>query len=217
MSAPSIRLEDIEDLIVDEQYFTATQGVYGAAGAPGIVAGVPLSSPLDRITICVLTLKNGFTAVGVNEGPVSAENFDAALGREYARKQALEKLWLVLGYQLKEALYQRRSEVSLQDAQAYVKSQLQDQQGVLATPAVGPKQYAPKDVWRVQVITEASRGVCEVVLKMQDGTSHKVQLQLEKVQDLRGRSELDLHEYALQQANRQLQELYRTVRRVSPT
>jgi len=196
MTAPSIRLEDIEGLIVDEQYFTATQGVYGAAGSPGIVAGVPLSSPLDRITICVLTLKNGFTAVGVNEGPVSAENFNAELGREYARKQALEKLWLVLGYQLKEALYQRRSEV--------------------APGGAVPKQYAPKDVWRVQVIPEASRGVCEVVLKMQDGTSHKVQLQLEKVQDLRGRSERDLHEYALQQANNQLQELYRTVRRVSP-
>lgn len=109
MNAPSIRPEDIEATIANEQYFTAAQGVYGAAGSPSIVAGVPLDSPLDRITICVLTLKNGFTAVGVNEGPVSAENFRADLGREYARSQALEKLWPVLGYQLKEALHQRVS------------------------------------------------------------------------------------------------------------
>jgi hypothetical protein len=59
--------------------------------------------------------------------------------------------------------------------------------------------------------------MCEVVLKMQDETTHKVCMRLEQVQDLRERSERDLHEYALDRANNQLIELYRTVRRVSPT
>lgn len=201
MSAPSIQPEDIEAAIADEQYFTATQGVYGAAGSPGIVAGVPLNSPLDRITICVLTLKNGFTAVGVNEGPVSAENFNADLGREYAREHALEKLWLVLGYQLKEALYQRRSEVVPGTAVPVAQG--------------GPKQYTPKDVWRVRVKTAAA-ALQELTIQMHDGTSHQVVLTAELMQDLRGRSERDLHEYALDRANNQLIELYRTMRRVSP-
>lgn len=115
MNAASIRPEDIEAVIADEQYFTAAQGV---SGARHVIHDENDRGPLARITICVLTLKNGFTAVGVNEGPVSAENFRADLGREYARKQALEKLWLVLGYQLKEALHQRRSEVALTLADA---------------------------------------------------------------------------------------------------
>lgn len=199
MNAPSLRPEDIEAVIADEHYFTAAQGV---SGARHVIHDENERGPLARITVCVLTLKNGFTSVGVNEGPVSAENFNAELGREYARNQALEKLWLVLGYQLKEQLHQNRNSVAPGTA-------------VPVAPG-GPKQYTPKDVWCVQVFTDKSIGLCEVVLKMQDETTHKVHMRLEQVQDLRGRSERDLHEYALQQANNQLQELYRTVRRVSP-
>jgi hypothetical protein len=199
MNANSIRPEDVEAAIADEQYFTAAQGV---SGARHVIHDENEQGPLARITICVLTLKNGFTAVGVNEGPVSAENFRADLGREYARKQALEKVWLVLGYQLKEKLHQVRGGLP---------------PGTAVPVALdGPKQYLPGDVWRVQVHTDHSTDTCEVALKMQDGTMHKVHMRLDHAQDLRGRSERDLHEYALQQANNQLQELYRTVRRVSP-
>lgn len=193
MNAPSIRPEDVEAAIADEQYFTAAQGV---SGARHVIHDENTTGPLARITICVLTLKNGFTAVGVNEGPVAAENFRADLGREYARKQALEKVWLVLGYQLKDALYTRDR--------------------IEPLPFDGPRQYLPRDIWRVQVFTDTSTGMCEVVLKMQDETTHKVHMRLEQVQDLRERSERDLHEYALDRANNQLIELYRTVRRVSP-
>lgn len=207
MTAPSIRPEDVEAAIADEQYFTAMQGVYGAAGNPGIVSAAPMNSPLDRITICVLTLKNGFTAVGVNEGPVAAENFRADLGREYARKQALEKVWLVLGYQLKEQLHLMSTVGAVQVVSL----------APVPEAADGPRQYLLRDIWRVQVITDTSTGMCEVVLKMQDETTHKVHMRLEQVQDLRERSERDLHEYALARANNQLIELYRTVRRVSPT
>lgn len=204
MTAPSIRPEDVEAAIADEQYFTAAQGV---SGARYVIHDANTTGPLARITICVLTLKNGFTAVGVNEGPVAAENFRADLGREYARKQALEKVWLVLGYQLKEQLHLLSTGGAAQI--------------VSLTPALaaadGPRQYRPRDVWRVQVFTDTSTGLCEVVLKMQDETTHKVHMRLEQVQDLRGRSERDLHEYALDRVNNQLIELYRTVRRVSPT
>ena len=193
MNAPSIRPEDVEAAIADEQYFTAAQGV---SGALHVIHDENTTGPLARITICVLTLKNGFTAVGVNEGPVAAENFRADLGREYARKQALEKVWLVLGYQLKDALYTRDR--------------------IEPLPFDGPRQYLPRDIWRVQVFTDTSTGMCEVVLKMQDETTHKVHMRLEQVQDLRERSERDLHEYALDRVNNQLIELYRTVRRVSP-
>lgn len=194
MNAPSIRPEDVEAAIADEQYFTAAQGV---SGARHVIHDENTTGPLARITICVLTLKNGFTAVGVNEGPVAAENFRADLGREYARKQALEKVWLVLGYQLKDALYTRDR--------------------IEPLPFDGPRQYLLRDIWRVQVFTDTSTGMCEVVLKMHDGTTHKVCMTCERVENLRGRSELDLHEYALDRANNQLIELYSTVRRVSPT
>lgn len=96
-AAPRVTVEQIESEIENELYFNAYQGASMATSGP-----VP--GELARVTICVLVLRNGTLMVGVNEGPVSPENFDAALGREYARKDAIEQIWPVLGYELRTKL-----------------------------------------------------------------------------------------------------------------
>jgi hypothetical protein len=133
MNTTSIRPEDVEAAIADEQYFTAAHGV---SGARHVIHDENTTGPLARITICVLTLKNGFTAVGVNEGPVAAENFRADLGREYARKQALEKVWLVLGYQLKEQLHLMSTVGAVQVVSL----------APVPEAADGPRQYLLRDI-----------------------------------------------------------------------
>lgn len=66
-----------------------------------------LACPESTLTICVLTLDNGFTVSG-ESACVDPANFDAMLGRKYAREQAVEKLWPLLGFALSEKHFERK-------------------------------------------------------------------------------------------------------------
>lgn len=59
--------------------------------------------PDSQLTVCCLTLRNGFTVTG-ESACASPENFDAELGRKIARRNAREKIWALEGYLLKERL-----------------------------------------------------------------------------------------------------------------
>ena len=67
--------------------------------------------PGTTLTVCCLTLRNGFTVTG-ESACASPENFDADVGRKVARESAKQKLWPLLGYQLKQRLH----EASIKDA-----------------------------------------------------------------------------------------------------
>ena len=60
-------------------------------------------SSLSRLTFCVLVLKNGFTVTG-ESACASPENFDAEIGRKIARENAINKVWPLMGYELKTKL-----------------------------------------------------------------------------------------------------------------
>lgn len=96
--APRIQIEDVEAAIASEHYFTAAQALPDEL--------LPVGGPLDRLTYCVLVLRNGFTITGINAGPVSAANFDAELGRKMARSAAVGQIWPYLGYELATRLSQ---------------------------------------------------------------------------------------------------------------
>jgi len=55
------------------------------------------------LTVCCLTLKNGFTVTG-ESACASPENFDADLGQKIAFSNATDKIWMLEGYLLKEKL-----------------------------------------------------------------------------------------------------------------
>ncbi len=57
------------------------------------------------LTICCLTLKNGFTVTG-ESACASPENFDKELGERIARSNARDKIWPLLGYALRDKLSQ---------------------------------------------------------------------------------------------------------------
>lgn len=84
MDHPKVTLNDIERKIVKEEYHRFAN---------------------TTLTVCVLTLQNGTTITG-ESACVSPENFDEQLGRKYAREKAIEKIWALEGYLLKENLYQ---------------------------------------------------------------------------------------------------------------
>lgn len=60
--------------------------------------------PGTTVTVCCLTLRNGYNTIG-ESAAVSAENFDEEIGRKVAREKAREKIWALEGYRLKESLY----------------------------------------------------------------------------------------------------------------
>lgn len=60
--------------------------------------------PGTTVTVCCLTLRNGFTVVG-ESACASPENFDTQLGREIAHKNAREKIWALEGYLLRDKLH----------------------------------------------------------------------------------------------------------------
>ena len=59
--------------------------------------------PGTTLTVCCLTLRNGFTVTG-ESAAASPENFDVEIGRKIARQNAREKIWALEGYLLKERL-----------------------------------------------------------------------------------------------------------------
>ena len=60
----------------------------------------------DVLTVCVLTLKNGFTVTG-ESACASPENYDKIIGEKISRENAREKIWLLEGYLLKQRLFEK--------------------------------------------------------------------------------------------------------------
>ncbi len=82
-TATRITLDDIEAKVVAENY--VTQGM---------------------LTICILTLSNGYQVTG-KSGCADPANYDAELGHRIARKNAINEVWPLEGYLLREQLHQR--------------------------------------------------------------------------------------------------------------
>jgi hypothetical protein len=78
-----LRLASIKDKI-SEQYFHVPPGT--------------------TLTLCVLTLWNGYTVVG-ESACASPENFDEEIGRRLAFNNAFNKIWALEGYRLRTDLH----------------------------------------------------------------------------------------------------------------
>lgn len=91
LTAPRLTPNDIEANIASEHYFTAEQGLTGALlDEEGEVAHDAPDS-LRLLTFCVLVTDTGAVFVGKYAFD-TAEEFDAALGAQLARDNALQQL-----------------------------------------------------------------------------------------------------------------------------
>lgn len=59
--------------------------------------------PGTAMTVCCLTLRNGFQVVG-HSAAASPANFDVAIGEKIARGNAREQIWAFEGYLLRQRL-----------------------------------------------------------------------------------------------------------------
>jgi hypothetical protein len=56
------------------------------------------------MTVCVLTLQNGYMVTG-ESACASPENFDQEIGRKISHSNARSKIWQIEGYLLRERLW----------------------------------------------------------------------------------------------------------------
>lgn len=83
LNAPRLTPDLIESKIVKEEYHLLT----------------------DVLTVCVLTLENGFTVTG-ESACASPANYNKEIGDRIARDNAREKIWVLEGYLLKQKLFE---------------------------------------------------------------------------------------------------------------
>lgn len=100
--APRVTPADIEAEIASEHFFTAEDGV-GRASKGQTSNGGKNPPALSLLTFCVLVLRNGFTVTG-ESACASPENFNAEIGRRIARENAVNKVWPLLGFRLRDEL-----------------------------------------------------------------------------------------------------------------
>lgn len=82
LNAPRLTPKNIDDVIVDEDYYVF---------------------PRTTLTVCCLKLQNGFVVTG-ESAAASPENFDVEIGRKIARENARNKVWALEGYLLRELI-----------------------------------------------------------------------------------------------------------------
>lgn len=109
LTAPRVTPQHIQSLIVGEYYFTAADGVQQSLHKQDDLTRLcGAHAELDLLTFCVLVLKNGFTVTG-ESACASPENFDGEIGRKIARENAVNKIWMLEGYLLKQSLSEAKN------------------------------------------------------------------------------------------------------------
>lgn len=108
--APRVTPEDLEDNIKGAVFFTAYQGALKAQYELAAEAGnepsfIEVDPGLKLLTICVITLQNGFTVLG-QSACASPENYNRELGNRLAYSDAKNKIWALMGYKLKQDLFE---------------------------------------------------------------------------------------------------------------
>lgn len=87
---------------IDEQIATVVSG-----RASVLFKNVPLHPSLECLTICVITLKNGYTLIG-KSACASPANYDEHLGRQIAYEDARKQIWALEGYLLRSKLSEQQ-------------------------------------------------------------------------------------------------------------
>lgn len=84
LTAPRVTAQSLKELVIAEQFH---------------------QFPGTTVTVCCLTLKNGFNSIG-HSASASPDNFDQGIGERLARQAALDKIWPLEGYLLRQHLFE---------------------------------------------------------------------------------------------------------------
>ena len=104
------------------------------------------------LTICVITTHNGFKLVG-ESACAHPDLYNEEIGQRLARAQALQKLWPLLGYQLRNELFVREESTFLDRLKAeyaYVADNVSKLREFISSPKYLELQEDVRDDLKVQ-------------------------------------------------------------------
>ena len=107
-TAARVTPADIAANIASEHYFVASDALQIESTVHHVTKdlGGWMLGGTQLLTFCVLQLRNGFIVTG-ESACASPENFDAEIGRKIARENAINKIWPLMGYELRSQLARR--------------------------------------------------------------------------------------------------------------
>ncbi len=108
---PNLQGKDLEQAIAAQPYPKVTKDSIEAK----IAKTDYLVLPDSTVTLCNITLKNGYSVRG-ESACVDPRNFNVEIGKGLAYKQAFDKLWPLEGYLLAEHRYQTTQPAQSPDA-----------------------------------------------------------------------------------------------------
>ncbi len=103
LTAPRVTPADIEANIKSVHFFVASDAIQQQNAVHECDDSGWLLGSTQLLTFCVIQLRNGFTVTG-ESACASPENFDAEVGRKIARQSAVQKIWPLMGYELRTKL-----------------------------------------------------------------------------------------------------------------
>lgn len=103
--APRITPDHIKSKVLGSYFFTGLDGATSVLPDLATIKNQEVQS-LSLLTFCVLVLENGFTVTG-ESACASPENFNEEIGRKIAYENAIDKVWLLEGYLLKQTLHEQ--------------------------------------------------------------------------------------------------------------
>ncbi len=101
MEAPNLAGKELDQAIAAQPYPKVTKD-----SIEGKIAKIDyLVLPDSTVTLCNITLKNGYSVRG-ESACVDPRNFNVEIGKGLAYKQAFDRLWPLEGYLLAESRWQ---------------------------------------------------------------------------------------------------------------
>ena len=123
------------------------------------------------LTICVITLRNGFTVVGESACAWPA-NYDKDIGERLSFSDAQGKIWPLMGYHLKQQLFENREPTQLQSPQEPDSWMLaQCEESTDSADATTEASAASGGTWQERLRTEYDE-LSDRLKKLEDFISH---------------------------------------------
>lgn len=110
----------------------------------------------STLTVCTLTLSNGFEVVG-QSACANKKNFDPDLGKKLAYDDAVNKIWMLEGYLLREGLHLQSQTDQTGPQQADAVLAAQSAETVQVAEPVGSQGTGLPPLPEVEPITEAEQ------------------------------------------------------------
>jgi hypothetical protein len=115
---PRLSPELIDSVIINAHYARGSNIEWDKQDISGVQNGPTVA--LSCLTICTLTLKNGYTVTGTS-GCVHPDAYDFDIGCKAAYNKARDQIWALEGYLLREKLY-REGDVAATWQETFLKN-----------------------------------------------------------------------------------------------